>query len=162
MNTVLPSRGRRSLSRRAVVGTVTAVTVATAGGIGYAAWSVNASGSSQAKSGTRTAGVVAVATVTEVLYPGASAPVYFTVTNPNSFPVTYNSATLGTVAVDDATACPVANITLTNPAVSISLAAGATSSVQSPAGAISMSSTAPDGCQGRTFTITTTLAGVSS
>lgn len=162
MNTILPSKARRSVSRRAVVGAVTAGAVITAGGVGYAAWSVTATGSSQAKSGTPTAGVVAVATPATSLYPGGSTPVYFTVTNPNSFPVTYNAATLGTVTVDDATACPVSNVTVVaNPAVSITLAAGATSTVQSPADAITMVTGAPDGCQGRTFTIATSLSGVS-
>ncbi len=34
MNTILPSKARRSLSRRAVVGAVTATAVVTASGVG--------------------------------------------------------------------------------------------------------------------------------
>ena len=37
--------------------------------------------------------------------------------------------------------------------------AGATSAAQSIAGVVSMASSAPDGCQGVTFTITLDLAG---
>lgn len=161
MNNVLPT-GRRGLPRRTVVlGGAGTVLVAMIGGVAYAAWSVSATGSSRATSGTPVAGVVAVATPTASLYPGGSTGLFFTVTNPNSFPVTYTAQSYGTVTVDDATACPAGNVTVANTTVSISLAAGGTSTVQSPAGAITMASTAPDGCQGRTFTVATTLTGAS-
>ncbi len=162
MITVLPT-GRRALtSNRVMAATVGVTTLGLVGGVAYAAWSVSATGSSQASSGTPVTGTVTVATPVASLYPGGATPVYFTVTNPNSFPVTYTAASFGTVSVDNATACPVSNVTVTNQTVSISLAANTTSTVQSPAGAISMASAAPDGCQGRTFTVATTLSGASS
>jgi hypothetical protein len=163
MINVLPTGRQRRLPRRSVTLGAVALVAVTGGGIAYAAWSVSATGSSQATSGTPVVGTVAVATPVASLYPGGSTPVYFTVTNPNSFPVTYTAASFGTVTVDgDASTCPPATyITTANQAVSVSLAAGATSTVQSPAGAISMTNSAPDGCQGRTFTVATTLTGTS-
>ena len=101
MITVLPAaaRRRRLAGRGLLLGSVGALVVGTASGVAYAAWSVSATGSSQASAGTPTAGVVSVATPTAGLYPGGSTAVYFTVTNPNSFPVTYNALTFGTVTV---------------------------------------------------------------
>ncbi len=163
MITIVPAgrhRRPRFTPKTVVVGTMAAVVLGAAG-VGYAAWSVSASGSSQATSGTPVAGVVTTATPTSSLYPGGSTGLFFTVTNPNSFPVTYTAQSYGTITVDDATACPATNVTVNNTAVSISLAAGATSTVQSPASAITMSSSAGDGCQGRTFTVATTLTGAS-
>ena len=162
MNNVLPTgrRGLRISARAVSVSTVGAVLVA-GGGLAYAAWSVTAAGSSAATSSTALAGVVSVATPVGTLHPGGTTSVAFTVTNPNSFPVTYTAADFGAIPVDNATLCPVSNVSITDQAVSIALAAGATSSVVTPAGAISMIAGAPDGCQGRTFTVATTLTGAS-
>ena len=159
------ARGRHrrpSLPRRAAVLTTTGVVVLGGAGAGYAAWTVTASGSSGASSGAPQAGVVSAATPATRLFPGGATPLSFTVTNPNPFPVTYTSVGFGAVSVDDATACPPAtHLTTQNQTVSITLAAGATSSVQTPAGAITMRSTAPDGCQNRTITVATTVSGQS-
>lgn len=158
---ILPT-GRRLGTRSGIVlGSTAALGLGVVSGVAYAAWSVSATGSSQATSGAPVTGVVSVATTTASLYPGGSTGLYFTVTNPNSFPVTYTAADFGAVSVDNSTACPATHVTVVDQAVSISLAAGATSAVQAPAGAISMSSSAPDGCQGRTFTVATTLTGAS-
>jgi hypothetical protein len=163
MATLLPAACRTLSGKGLVLAAGGTLLVGTASGVAYAAWSVSASGSSQATSGTPVVGTVAVATPVDGLYPGGSTPVYFTVTNPNSFPVTYNAATFGTVSVDgDATTCaPATYISTTNQTISVTVAAGATSTVQSPAGAITMDTTAPDACQGRTFTVATTVTGVS-
>lgn len=161
MINIVPTGGRALTGKSLVLAAVGAVVLGTVTGVAYAAWSVSATGSSEAKSGTPVTGTVTASTANGDLYPGGDAPVYFTVSNPNSFPVTYTQASFGTITVDDATACPASNITVTTTAVSISLAAGATSTVQTPAGAVALSSAAPDGCQGRTFTIATTLTGTS-
>ena len=163
MSNVLPS-GRRGLrlSARAVSVSTVAVVVVAGGGLAYAAWSVTAAGSSQARSTTPVQSTVTASLAAADLYPGASAPVYFTVTNNNSFPVSFTAASFGTVTSDDPTACPASNVTVTNQAISVSLQPGVTSAVQTPAGAVTMSGTAPTGCQGRTFTVATTLAGTSS
>jgi hypothetical protein len=163
MINVVPT-GARGLSRRStVLGGAGLAVLGVTSAVAYAAWSVSATGSSQATSGTPTVGVVAVATPTASLYPGGSTPVYFTVTNPNSFPVTYNAITFGTVTVaGDQTTCDPATYIITSPpSVSIPLAANTTSTVQTPAGAITLSTSAPDTCQGRTFTVATSLSGVS-
>lgn len=164
-STVLPAGGRlpRLSTRSIVVASAGTLLFGTLAGVGYAAWSVSATGSSTAQSGTPVVGTVTSATPTTSLYPGGSTPVYFTVSNPNTFPVTYTAATFGTVTVSgDATTCdPATYITTANQTLSIALAAGATSTVQSPAAAIKLADTAPDACQGRTFTIATTVTGQS-
>lgn len=153
---------RRPMPRKAAVVAMTTAVVMAAGGVGYAAWSVSAAGSSAAKSGAPVQGLVSVATPADALYPGGSTPLYFTVSNPNAFPVTYTSAAFGAVSSDDATGCsPADYITTTNQTINVTVAAGATSTVVSPAGAIGMRSSAPDTCQNRTFTVSTTVTGLS-
>lgn len=169
MITILPSKARRSLPRRAVVGTVTAAAVLTAGGIGYAAWTVTATGSSQAKAGTVSAGVITVATASADLYPGGTGAVYFDVTNPNGFPVTYNALSFvsPTITITGGGAgCLTSMLTLNavtlTTTTDINIAANTTATAQSVAGAVTMSTGAHNDCQGATFTISgTTLNGVS-
>jgi hypothetical protein len=171
MNTVLPCQARRSVPRRALVGTVTAVAVVTAGGIGYAAWTVTATGSSQAEAGTPVTGAVTVQVASSKLFPGGSAPVYFNVTNPNDFQVTYKSLEFTTTNVtvtrnDTATtACAATDVTLTGGSITLTadlvIPAGGNANGSAP-GAITLNATAPDACQGDTFQITgTTISGVS-
>lgn len=162
MTITLPPR--RSSARRAgrtVVVTTAAAVVLGIGGVGYAAWTVSASGTSQASSASIVNGVVSPATPSSLLYPGATTGAAFTVTNPNTFPVIYTAVSFGTVTSDDALNCPPSNVTTSNQTVSISLAAGQTSPVQTPAGSVSMLAGAPNACQGRTFSIATTVSGSS-
>ena len=149
------SRGRK------IAVCATAVAVVAGGGAAYAAWSASASGETQGKSFVAVTSVIAANTATAELYPGASASVYFTLTNPNSYAVQFTSADFSTVSVDNATACPAGNITV-NDKTGLAITGPANTPVgvaTTSAGALTMASTAPDGCQGRTFTITTTLAG---
>ena len=161
---ILPTgrHGRPSRTRRPLALTAVAVVVLGGGTIAYAAWTANASGSSQAKSLTAVALTVSVDTATAELYPGGSAKVYFTVTNPNPYAVTFTAADFSTVVSDDETGCPNANITVNDKTgLSINVAANTTSATQSITGAVTMAGTAPDGCQGRTFTVATALTGTS-
>ena len=152
-----PSRLRRPVALTAV-----AAVVLGGGTIAYAAWTANASGSAKANSVTAVTATVSVATGTADLWPGATGKVYFTVTNPNPYPVTFTAADFSTVVSDNETSCPNANITVNDKTgLSINVAGNATSSTQSITGAVTMASSAPDGCQGRTFTITTALSGTS-
>ncbi len=161
--TILPGAVRRRASRRLVFGAVGTATVLAGGAVAYAAWSVTATGSSQAASAAAVSATVTAASGSPDLYPGASGAVYFTVTNPNNFPVTFSSATFGAVVSSDETACPAANVTATNQtSLSIRVPANTTSGTLSLSAAVTMAATAPDGCQNKTFTLPTTLAGASS
>ena len=152
--TILPTRS----GSRVVLAVVTAAAVAAGGSVAYAAWTSSATGSSQAKSATASSATVTAAAGTAGLYPGASDAVYFTVTNPNSFAVTYTTATFGAVVSSDEATCPAANVTTTDKTgLNITVAANTTSATLSIPTAVSMAANAPDGCQNKTFTITTTL-----
>ena len=84
-------------------------------------------------------------------------------TNPNSYPITLHAATFGTVTSDDPTACPASNITTNNKTgLSIAVPAGSNGTAVSIPGAVQLASSAPNGCQGRTFTIATTVTGTQS
>lgn len=159
---VLPSgpRGRR-LPRRPVVLGSTAALVLTAGGVGYAAWSATATGSSEARSTTAQTLTVTGSLGAADLYPGGSGTAHFSVRNPNPYPVRLTTASFGTVASDEPSACPDANVTAANKTgLTLDIAADAAATLSIPA-AVTMATTAPDGCQGRTFTVTTTLTGTS-
>jgi hypothetical protein len=152
-----PSRTRKPLA------IATTVAVVLGGGtIAYGAWSASGSGSSQAKSVTAVALTVSVATGTADLYPGGSGAVYFTVNNTNPYGVSLTDADFGAVTSSDEVNCPAANITVNDKTgLSLSVGANTTSATLSIANAVTMSSAALDGCQGKTFTIATTLTGTS-
>jgi hypothetical protein len=60
-------------------------------------------------------------------------------------------------------ACPASNLTVTTPAtVSIPLAAAATNVPTTVADVATLASTAPDGCQGVSFTVALTLSGIQT
>ena len=153
-NTILPTRR----GSRLLLATAAVAAVAAGGSVAYAAWSSTATGSSQARSGTASSATVTAASGTAGLYPGASDAVYFTITNPNSFPVTYTTATFGAVVSSDPALCPAANVTASDKTgLSITVAANTTSATLSIPAAVTMAANAPDGCQNKTFTIPTTL-----
>ena len=151
---IIPTRS----GSRLVVGLFTVAAVGIGGSVAYAAWTSTATGSSQARSGAASSATVTAATGTAGLYPGASDAVYFTVTNPNSFPVTYTTANFGAVVSSDPALCPAANVTTADKTgLSITVAANTTSATLSIPAAVTMAANAPDGCQSKTFTIPTTL-----
>jgi hypothetical protein len=111
------------------------------------------------------------------LYPGASGAIYFTITNPNPYPVTLTSATLGTARNQDpASVCQAStngttNLTVTGGAIPIAITvpARAGTGVGNPAsvgaslpGAIQMTLQAAPSCQSQVFLVPVTLSGASS
>ena len=111
------------------------------------------------------------------LYPGASGAIYFAITNPNPYPVTLTSASLGTPHnQDSASACQAStngttNLTVTGGVISITITvpARAGTGVGNPAsvgaslpGAIQMTMQAAPSCQSQVFLVPVTLSGASS
>jgi hypothetical protein len=111
------------------------------------------------------------------LYPGASGAIYFTIANPNPYPVTLTSASLGTPHNQDgASACQASTNGTTNLtvagggiAINITVAAKAGTGVGNPPavsaslpGAIQMTMQADPSCQSQVFLVPVTLSGVSS
>ena len=142
-----------------------AATVLAVSGIAYAAWTSTAVGPGRAASGTAVQLTVNASSGTADLFPGTTAgDVYFTITNTNSYPVTFTSMTPGPAAItsSDATACPPTNVTLAGKTgLSLTVAANTTSPTLSITDVVSMSLAAPDGCQAKTFDLPMTLTGAS-
>jgi|KBSMisStaDraftv2_1062788.scaffolds.fasta_scaffold134986_1 hypothetical protein len=150
--------------RRAFVAMAIVGVVLTGGGIAAALWSANGSGPGQAKALSAQSLTVTAATGAADLYPGfTGGDVFFTITNPNPYPVTFTSMTAGTVTSSNPAACPSANVSVANASgLSLAAAASSTSGTQSIANVVTMAAGAPDGCQGATFTINLTLSGSQS
>ena len=153
------------LKRLAIVTAVTVAAVGAGSGIAFAVWTVQGSGT-----GAGAASVASSLTLTAVtptgnaasLYPGGPAgPVDFTVTNPNPFAVTITSVTWGTPLSNNVTACANANISLDPGAptsVSISIPANGTSPTVVVPGVLDLAHSAPNGCEGQSFTVPVTVS----
>ena len=152
---------RKNIKRSAVVGTTVAAVFGV--GIGFAAWTNYGEGSGAVEATTAEALTVTVTGVNG-LFPTGSVDVPFTVTNTNPYDVALSTATLKTVTVD------AAHSALCNDSAVVSgspvalnddvVADGATSgSYTFP---VTMSNSAPDGCQGAVFTVTLRVTGFSS
>ena len=156
---------RRIESRKTLLAVVAAVAAALAlssGAIAY--YSSTGSGSSPASVGSPDPLTIAARTPTaSLLYPGASAEVDATVSNPNPFPVRINSLVLGSggIAADSGHAgCDTSALHFTSQSNGgngwdVPAKVGATDGTLDVAlaGAIAMDTTAANACQGATFTI---------
>ncbi len=136
------------------------------GGIAGAFWATTGTGSgSDAAVSAQTLTVTAAASPTADLYPGASGALQFTVTNPNPYPVTLTSVTYGAITSSNPTNCPAANLVAATGGVlgtAIPVSANGTSGNATMPNAVTLASTAPNGCQGIIFTIVLTLTGVQT
>ena len=150
--------------RTKFVAVATAFAVVSGGGVAYALWSANGTGPGQTKALTAQSITVTAVTATADLYPGFTlGDVFFTMTNPNPYPVTMTSMAAGTITSSSPGTCPSANLTVAAASgLSLAVGANATSSTQSIVDVASMVVGAPDGCQGVTFSIALTLSGTQS
>jgi hypothetical protein len=155
----------KNLRRRAA--TVLALVLVVFGtGVAYAAWTQTGIGSGSAKAVTAANSTITTSAATADLYPGKTGgAVYFSVDNPNPYPVTYTSLAVGAITSSDSSNCPAVatNITVASPVtVNIPLAASAATAAKSVGSVTTMPTTAVNGCQGVTFTIALTLTGAST
>lgn len=148
-------------NKLAVVGMAVGVTIG--GTMAYAYWSADGSGSGGAQAITAQSLTVAASSGTADLYPGfTGGDLFFTVSNPNPYPVSFTSMSPGTVTSSDQANCPASNVTVASATgLSIGAAANASNVARSIADVVSLSSTAPSACQGVTFTVELTLTGTS-
>jgi hypothetical protein len=130
-------------------------------GVEVALWTASGSGSGAAKARTALDLVVTSGAAVGDLYPGASGKVYLSVENPNPYAVTLTGGSVtGITSVTGS--CTPADFTLGSGTVpSTAIAAGATASVVLDA-ALTMRSTAGNGCQGATVTVAATVTGTQS
>jgi hypothetical protein len=159
-----PRRSTGGRHPRAVVAGLV-VAVLTAGGVGYALWTVSGSGAAYSKasqSQALTTDDISAAVVGD-LYPGGSGKVSIRINNPNVFPVEVTELTLGTVT--PATCFVTASSPLneaSHPAqFPIAIPAGGESSTVDFAGAAQMGTSAGDACQNQLFTIAVTAMQAS-
>jgi hypothetical protein len=145
-------------------------TMAIAAGVAYAVWSVTGSGSGGAAATVAQNLVITAVTPTGSnanLYPGGPAgAVDLTIANPNPFAVTINSWAWGTPTSSNTTSCPNANISVDSSApttASLSIPANATgNTTYTVNGVLDMSHSAPNGCQGVSFTVPVTATATQN
>lgn len=142
----------------AIVAGIAALGIAS--GTAYALWSSTGTGPSQAKAVSAQALTVSAASGAADLFPGNDGTLYFSVTNPNPYPVTLTTLTPGSVTSGAAGACPASNLTTRSlTGLSLAVPASSTNVALSAPGAVTLVTAAPDGCQGVTFTVNVTLSG---
>lgn len=147
--------------RARLVAAVVSIAIATGIGVAVALWSASGTGAGQARALTAQTLTVTAATGAADLYPGLTGgDLYFTLTNPNPYDVTFTSMTAGRVTSSDEPNCPAVNVTVAGTSgLSLNVAGNSTSGQFSIADVVSMARGAPDGCQGVTFTVSITLNG---
>jgi hypothetical protein len=150
--------------RRSIVGAIVLVLALGVAGVAYSLWPASGSGSGRATSASAVALTLTATSGAADLYPGFTAgDIYFTVDNPNPYPVTFTSFTEGGIVSSDNVACPSTNVTVDDGgAINFVVAADADDEAHSIANVVSMSGSAPTGCQNKTFTITLSLSGTQS
>lgn len=158
-------RGARRRKRR-IITAIAAAVVMGSSGVAAGLWSATGSGAGSLKAATAQAlTVTAAAAPIGDLYPGASGTLQFTVANPNPYAVTLTSIAYGATTSSNEANCPASNLT---PAAGgalgtpITVPANGTSAAVSVPGALTLAATAPDACQGVTFTTAVTLAGIQA
>lgn len=165
-----PAPARRRLGPALLVALLLTGTLTT--GTAYAFWAATASGAATAQSASAVAlGVSATSTPTASLYPGRTEDLAVRLSNPNPYPVSLTTLTAASVSSSDPVACPATSITLPAAVTTalltggytlptpLGVPAGATGTAASLSGFLTMATTAPDGCQGRTFTVTLAFSG---
>ena len=163
-------KGLRSMRRVLVlaVGGGFAALLGLGGGVAWGYFSGSGSGTGAALAGTASTAAINATPGTAALAPGGSAAVYFTITNPNALAATFSTVTAASVTTDsNPSACPIANLTIA-PALPetlgspITVGAHSTSGTESIANFVTLSGSAPTGCQGVTFHVSLTLPGKTS
>lgn len=154
-----------SRSRRTVMTAILSLALVAVGAVAFAWWRAPGAGAGTATAGTALAVSLSPGVPTGALFPGGSASVALTVTNPNDFPVRLGSllldSTRGTAGfvVDSAhSACPVSTLSFATQApaggwtIPARVGAVAGSLPVQLTGALSMGVGAASACQGASFT----------
>jgi hypothetical protein len=160
----------RKFTRHAVV--VAAAIVAVAGGaVSWAGWTLSNHGSGTAHSGEpQRLTIRSAGSVGSLLYPGAEGDLSVNVTNPNRFPIVIDKALSNSPVEADgahqqigcaglAAGVTVVDYTMLSPVWS--LRPGETNEFR-VAGAVRMSESSVNACQGARFTVTVVLVGHSA
>lgn len=160
---IRPHRLVRRVRASAATGVATALLIGLGAGSAYGYFTTSGAGHGSASTATMVPVTGSVGSPTTRLVPGGRADVAVVVTNPNPFAVTVVSASGGDVTVDDGhPACTPSSVTFTSPGVlSVTIPAGTTQALAFP-NAAAMDASAPNNCQGASFSIPLTLTARSS
>jgi hypothetical protein len=147
----------------AVVAWTMAIVVAPVGfAVAANGWQSVGKGNGTAKATTAVDLQVTAGSASSQLYPGASGDVKFSVTNPNTYPVSITGWSGATITGTDKAGCATTDFTLNAGTISSPVvAAGATANV-TVAGGITMATGAPNECQGVGVTVNATLNAASA
>jgi hypothetical protein len=145
----------RKITKRAGV-IIGVAALGISGGVAWAAWSIL--GTATATATATTAQPVTITAQATGLYPGGTKTLSLTANNPNPFPVEITGVGSPTITTSNQ-ACSISNITFTPSVNSVVLQPGNTA--QASVGTASMPLSALDPCQGVTFTITSSVSGIS-
>jgi hypothetical protein len=149
---------KKILALGVVVGVLAAL------GIAFAAWTATGTGNGYAKAKTAVDLSTVAVTPAATLYPGATGNALISIVNPNDYQIqvtdiTGNGAITSGVALCDAST----GVTFTNQTgQTLNVPAHSAGTLFTLTGAVSMDNSSVDACQGATFTIPVSLAGVSN
>jgi len=137
------------------------------GGVAFATWSASGSGTGSALAYTAqtvTINAVALTSSAASLFPGGPAGnVYFTVTNPNPYPIKITGISWGIPTSNNPTACASSLISLDSSAptsgFNLQISANGTSTALQVNSVLDLSSSATDTCQGNGFSVPVTVTG---
>jgi hypothetical protein len=147
--------------RKKILVALVGVAVMVLGGIAYAAWTADGSGTGTAHARTAIVVNVNAATGTADLYPGATdGDIHFTLDNDNPYAVTFTGFTTGSITSSDEANCPASLVSVDDSgAISAPVAANTSGAAGAIDGVVSLDHAAADGCQGVTFNIGLSLTG---
>lgn len=142
-------------------------------GTAFAYWSSVGTGAADIQAGTAAPlGVSSSALPVADLFPGKTSDLGIVVSNSNPYPVSLTTLTAISVTSSDEASCSGSTYISLPTAVTtgmsgggyvlptaISVPAGSTSTAATLTGLITMTTSAPDGCQGKTFTVSLSFTG---
>lgn len=152
--------GMRARTRGWLVAAVAVAAIVGMGGTANAFWTTQGTGTGSSATGTATASVtLSAGASTGALRPGSSVAVTTTATNPNDAEVRITSLVLDTMRGDGgfgiagaSGTCPASAFAFTGSAAGWDVPRDGSRTISLP-GALTMTSTAPTGCQGATVTV---------
>jgi hypothetical protein len=147
--------------------TALVIALGVSGGSAWAYLASSGSGTGTAAVGAPISTSLRASTGTADLFPGTNGAVYFTLTNSNKLSESFTSVTSASVVSNDTVNCPNTNVSIAQTlpyafSPSVTVGANSTSGTESIANLVTLSASAPNGCQGVSFTVTMTLSGQTS